>query len=85
MPHPHLGQFTQTEHVPKPEHILHFSLKFVSVGAHLQRQHSTVSILPKQDQKHVGISASPLNTRETTDKYVVTITATINSNISTKK
>lgn len=58
MPHSDFGQLAQTEHVRKSEHILYFTLKLVPVGALLQRQCPSVSVLPEHDHKHVGISAS---------------------------
>lgn len=57
MPHSDLGQFAQTEHVRKSEHIFSFTLKLVPVGALLQRQCSSVPKLPEQHHKHIGISA----------------------------
>lgn len=58
MPHSDFGELAQTEHIRKPKHVLHFPLKLVPVGALLQRQHPGVAVLPKHNQKHVGVGAA---------------------------
>lgn len=57
MPDSDFGQLAQTEHVGESEHIFHFTLKLVPVGAFLQRQRPSITVLPKHHNKHIGISA----------------------------
>lgn len=57
VPHSDFGQFAETEQVRKSEHVFHFTLKLIPVGALLQRQRPGVSKFSKHHQKHIGISA----------------------------
>lgn len=58
MPHSDFGELTQTEQIRKPKHVLCLPLKLVPVGALLQGQRPSVAVLPKHNQKYVGISTS---------------------------
>lgn len=58
MPYSHFAEISQAQHVGEVEFIHLVPLKLVGLVGLLQGKGPAVPILPKQNQGHIGVSAS---------------------------
>lgn len=60
MPHSHFGQLPQAQDIGEAKHVRLLALKLVGLAALFQRQRPRVSVLPKNDDPHLGVGAGTL-------------------------
>lgn len=64
MPHSHFGQLPQAQDVGEAEHVHLLALKLVGLVAVPQRQRARVSVLPENDDPHLGVGACGCHRRD---------------------